>query len=241
MIAGHGSAQGQGLHGLVTAAEPRSAVVPVIVKGSAANASYAGFTVALRHSVDDVPFCTGSIVASEWVLTARHCIPSQTNLYQVWTGQRFGGPGRAYAVDHVVAHALYDVALIKLTEIIEPPGTPIGLAPTVVMGGQAAMLTGWGTTSFVQPIYPKTLQQFGGTVYQQYSSDDELASVAGQNRGCAPGDSGGPFFIEPSGGLGAQQIGVFTDRGRATNTCFYVRISKIYDWIHQTIGSTVTN
>ena len=108
-LTGSGVVRGQGLHGIEGAPIPRaSGVLNVIVRGSAADAKYAGFTVALRGTVDNLPFCTGSIVANEWILTAGHCVRGATNTYQVWTGQRFGGPGRSYSVAQVVVYPTSD-------------------------------------------------------------------------------------------------------------------------------------
>lgn len=181
--------------------------------------------------------CTGSVVSSNLILTAAHCVVDRESgatrnpaNYVVVTGNVnwTGAPREASAVDQILVYTSYkssgalaglgDAALLHLSSPIHAP--PVRVAANKFWDkGTAALIAGWGATEFEQKDITAHLQ-WAFTVVQsdQYCFGSapgflpgaQLCAVeaASFKSGACYGDSGGPLLAQAPGREELVLIGV---------------------------------
>ncbi len=168
--------------------------------------------------------CTGTVVASDVILTAAHCVLDEgsgapyppagfrivTGSVDWETGERVVSTVAAVAVDPEYqsdgerAHWA-DAALLQLAKPVTAP--PVRLATAEAWGpGSAALMAGWGKTAASQTT-PASVLQYGSTAVQSaaycasqanhFDAAGQLCAVdaPAQLHAACNGDSGGPLLV----------------------------------------------
>ena len=176
--------------------------------------------------------CSGSIIAAQWVLTARHCL-SSGGMY-VLVGSLNLGQGTQATVDSTQTAPNGDIALLHLSSSVD--ATYITLADSDPAVGDTNQIYGWGRTQGTNPPSPvlKTANvQVTGTSTDAYSGP-AIASQ-GVDGSAWHGDSGGPQMA------GGAQVGVCStgqNSGSDINgTQNYASVANSRAWIRQTAGA----
>ena len=162
-------------------------------------------------------FCTGTLIATDWVLTAAHCVAEgpTTGLHV-----RFDDPdvndatgGKVVAISEVHAHPDFDweawdndIALVRLAEpVTDRAPTPIHRE--VVAAATAVIDVGYGVADnndggggLLRSV-DKVTADCAGANDPGVSGDNLVCMDANDGRGSCFGDSGGPAFMRVNGSL----------------------------------------
>ncbi|MBZ4419774.1 DUF1986 domain-containing protein [Myxococcus sp. RHSTA-1-4] len=245
------------------AVEPTASMASEIIGGTVADVGEYPWQAQLS-----VPgyshYCGGSLIDSDWVLTAAHCVEGlSAGSFTVRLGLHQRSAPDSYVqtrgVRRVVRHPSYnswtlenDVALLELSTPVTytPRVQPIALRETDAAVGATARVSGWGNTSpgsgasdllmeTLLPVQDTATCNSAGTLPATVRDSMVCAGYLNGTSGGCHGDSGGPLVVESgrfSGGW--EQIGIVSwgVGGSCSSYTVFARVSRFVQWIRGYTG-----
>jgi hypothetical protein len=216
----------------------------------------------IRDSTEEEGFaCTGTVVASNLVLTAGHCAENletgfvdEPSGYTIITGNvnRTALSTQVSAVSRVIVHPGFvpgllarDAALLVLATPTTAPAVPLWTAANAgpLQPGRAAAIVGWGREYYEQEFLPLTLKWATTAIQSQewcsnnapgFYAPGELCTInpPSYTTGACQGDSGGPLLVSTS--EGPVEVGITSHGASECSTVqptVFTRTDILVPWV----------
>lgn len=168
--------------------------------------------------------CSGTVIAPEWVVTAKHCVQEGDSTIVI--------DKQNYSPTKAIVNPDADMALIKLDRAAHV--TPARLAPSHLHPQEKAYAVGWGGGEMTGALMADaTVQRRVNNLPAPLTGVTVIESQITKGR-IERGDSGGPLFDE-SGDL----AGVQSAAAGPGTVAFHVPVTEYLDWISKSAGIEV--
>nr|MDT0659882.1 DUF1986 domain-containing protein [Micromonospora sp. DSM 115978] len=204
------------------AAATAAPVTPLIIGGSTVSSAPWAAAVFSNGSFT----CSGTIIASRWVLTARHCVSGTMSVRVGSVYRASGGVTRTVSA----SYGRYDLALLYLSSAVST--TYVTLSSSYPPVGSTNTIYGWGMTCYSGCSASSQLK----TASVRVTSTSVTDAYGGRairstriNGNAWRGDSGGPQFYNGA------QVGV-ASTANGVDIQNYGSVAYNRAWISSTAG-----
>ncbi|XP_067003861.1 brachyurin [Anabrus simplex] len=234
-----------------------------VIGGSAASRGQFPWQAAIR--LDSVSFCGGSLISSNYVLTAAHCTDG-ISTFTITLGATSISSTQSGAITqstrNKIQHSSYnantinnDISLLRLTSAvssstyISPVRLPRSSQASQDFAGSAVRISGWGRTSSNSGV-SSTLNYADLTVITNTNCARYFGSVINSSKICTTGvngrspcngDSGGPLVVLESDGR-YTEVGVVSFGANgcpASYPAAFTRVTSYLSWISSNAGIAI--
>ncbi|KAL5281072.1 hypothetical protein ACFFRR_004845 [Megaselia abdita] len=237
---------------------------PPIISGENAYLGQFPWQVILKKDLNDELLCGGSIISSNWVLTAAHCTSGRSSVVVAYgtvdrddlsTYQVIGSSGIFVHPQYDAKFLSNDVSLINLpssltfNSYVQP--IRLNTDPSRSLVGQVATIVGFGVMDDEDLDYSENMK-YAATIIRDNSVCDTVypsdyvtsntvcAEPLSGNQNICSGDSGGPLIIQD--GQGYIQVGInsFVVEDECTKgyPSGFVRMSSFISYVSSITGLT---
>jgi chymotrypsin len=235
-----------------------------IVNGDDAAECVWKWQVGLRQGSSGLPFCGGTLISEDWIMTAAHC-GSRADFNVVagdWKPRETSGKEQSRRAVQLFRHPSYsrfrqswDFSLVRVDrpfEMTDCVGTACLPEGDDIAPGSECWISGWGTLSS-GGYQPNILQEakvdtisnqdcHGKFGYTPSQIDDTMLCAQGKSGGAivdaCQGDSGGPLVCE-SGGVWTLYGATSWGRGCASARFpgVWARVHHVMDWVDSVMAN----
>lgn len=191
--------------------------------------------------------CTGSIIDSNIILTAAHCISADSSNMIILFGPSLKDAKVSRKVDFAGANAKYlpqdeesdwnDIGIIHMQGTLPDGYKPAEMlsTPFKIETGANALLAGYGLADGVNHKGAGVLRQVAAPVYNAEFMKGEVIIDQRQGVGACHGDSGGPAYLQTESGLklwGVTSRGYHDEKNDCSQFSVYTNSQAYLDWIN---------